>query len=208
MNRNSELNIDEVYPLVIKAIERVGNNFKISKALILTESDLKCQLYAELSCIFRSNQYTFDSGILGTPLHTEIAFYNPNTSNYADMPVDIVILQPSNLSITKDVRIRMDKGRLTQKLPGKEYRALGDFILIELKFCKNKTGITDAFTASILQDIDKMKKIIDFNSDDIIKGVSVVFNKTDRYCEKFDSEILRANFKDVEVIYKSSDVIF
>lgn len=92
-----EFNVDTIFPMVVSAIDRVGERFLENKGSIITESDLKCQIYSELRSFLREDEETFDPNIMGTSLHTEVAFYNPNERNRADMPVDIVILDPNRL---------------------------------------------------------------------------------------------------------------
>lgn len=202
----SDFNIETIYDNVLKAIDIVGERFKNYKGLIVTESDLKCQLYSELRQFIREDLKTNDPGILGTPLHTEVPFYNPDESNYANMPVDIVIFDPSEFSIIKDPKFRFENGEITNGLPGKKYRTLGDTILIELKFNKQKNGITKSFNNSILKDIEKLETIINFNSNKVMKGISVIFNKTDNVCKEFENEVLKPIRNNIDVIYKSSNL--
>lgn len=200
------IDIVSLLPSVIDAINIVGERFNHSKGLIITESDMKCQIYSELRCLISESSETYNLDILGSPLHTEVAFYNPNDSNYADMPVDIALLDPSMFSIIKDPKFRLEYGKITNGLPNKQYRTLGNTILIELKFNKNKGGITKSFTNSILRDIAKLETIIGHNSNCVMKGVSVTFNKTDKFCREFEENVLNTSRENIDIIYKSSNI--
>ena len=206
MARNFD--IEALYNQTLKAIDRVARRFADNKALIVTESDMKCQLYAEFRTFLSEDEETFENFITGSPLHTEIAFYNPNERNRADMPVDIVIMDTEQFSILKDPRFRLEDGKITNGLPGKQYRALGDCILIELKFNKLKSGITESFKNSIVKDIQKLETIISYNSDNRMKGISLIFNKTDEFCQSFIEDVLQFESESVDIIYRTSGLIF
>ena len=118
---NNNFNIDLLFPQVLEAINKVGDRFNSIKGLIISESDLKCQIYSELRNLIVEDSSTFDSGVRGSSLHSEVAFYNPNDSNLADMPVDIVLFDTSEFSILKDPKFRIEDGRITNGLPGKKY---------------------------------------------------------------------------------------
>ena len=70
MNMTIEFNIERLFPLLIAAINRVGDKFERNKALIISESDLKCQIYSELRYFVEENSQTSDSEIFGSPLHS------------------------------------------------------------------------------------------------------------------------------------------
>lgn len=193
---------------MITAINRVGCRFDQYKGLIISESDLKCQIYSELRLLINEGSQTFDEKLLGSPLHSEVAFYNPNDSNKADMPVDLVLFDTSEFSLLKDPKFRIENGKITNGLPGKQYRTLGDTILIELKLNKTKRGITKSFKNSVIRDLEKLDKIIHFNSQKLMKGICVIFNKTNKYCDDFRVEVLESNRNNIEVIYRTSNIEF
>lgn len=205
---SDDFNIEDLFPKVIAAINRVGYRFDQYKGLIISESDLKCQIYSELRLLINEGSQTFDEEIKGSPIHSEVAFYNSNDSNNADMPVDLVLFDTSEFSLLKDPKFRIENGRITNGLPGKQYRTLGDTILIELKLNKTKGGITKSFKNSVVKDIDKLDEVIQFNSQKLMKGICVIFNKTSRYCDEFRTEVLELNRTNIEVIYRTSNIEF
>ena len=71
------MNTDENKRLVTSALERLAEKCRLNRALTLTESDLKCQLYLELFQIpqFGTLNEIFDQGILGPSIHTETKFF-------------------------------------------------------------------------------------------------------------------------------------
>ncbi len=55
-------------------IKELADNATINKALILTETDLQCQIYKKLSEIKKLNKFSnTDDGFLTNKIHTEIS---------------------------------------------------------------------------------------------------------------------------------------
>jgi len=189
--RVSQVN-EKLLDRVLDKIKLVGNKFERIKGLIITESDMKCQIYSELQKLVKEDSATADKGILGSPLHTEVAYYNPNEQNYADNFIDIALFNAKQFSINKEVEIKLENNQIiTQQRPNKQYRTLGAAILIELKFCKKPYGIGSTVIDEVKYDFNKLKALIDFNSDIAqMFGVIVVFNKTNKYLQEFETEIL------------------
>lgn len=118
-----------------------------NRALILTESDLKCQVYLQLNLQpeFSGFQNTFDYGILGSSIHTETKFFDQH--GLLRQAPDLVITDANRLSITR----RIDGS----PLPSKGFHFDGSAILIELKFLKRDKHPTKNDLQKIEQDILK-----------------------------------------------------
>lgn len=131
------MNTAENRNLVKRALENVAVKCRTNRALVLTESDLKCQVYLQLSEIplFGSIQQTNDVDITSNSIHTETKFFDHN--GLLKQAPDLVLTDPDRLSI----RRRLD-GEL---LPSKGFHFDGAAILIELKFLKKdgRPSITD-----------------------------------------------------------------
>jgi hypothetical protein len=101
------------------------------------------------------------------------------------------IISTSGLSILHSVEYRpTSEGLKYRGTSTKEFEFSGNSIIIEIKFCKSKTGITSRKLSSYQADIDKIKKIqkiVAQNSNDRnkIHGIFVVFNKTNITCNEF-----------------------
>lgn len=122
------MNTDENRRLVERALEDVAFRCRDNRALVLTESDLKCQVYIKLSEVpeFGRIQQTNDVGIMSNAIHTETKFFDHN--GLLRQAPDLILTTPDRLSI----RRRLD-GHL---LPSKGFHFDGAAILIELKFLK------------------------------------------------------------------------
>lgn len=133
------------------ALSNVAERSIKNRALILTESDLKCQVYMELSQIeiFGRMAATFDDGITGSALHSETKFFNGH--GLLDQAPDLVLTDPSRLSI----RTRLD-GSL---LPTKGFHFDGEAILIELKFLRGRYEPDSRQVLRIEEDILKGKTL-------------------------------------------------
>lgn len=186
-----------------RVIISIGNEFSNKQALILSEDDLKCHLFTQLYNQYYCKSYwTMDNGILGCPIHTEIRFYNAQ-DKLTFIP-DITILNPENLSIKKRIQ--------EYGLPSKQFEFGGDAVVFELKFCKNKNGISKYNIESYKKDIEKIKEIqsINRNKGNKIFGFFVIFNKTASYIPNFEN-FLRSedyNSNQLKIIYASGNIVF
>lgn len=133
--------------LVRRALEEVANKCRDNRALVLTESDLKCQVYLQLSQIpeFGQVQQTNDVGITSNSIHTETKFFDQN--GLLRQAPDLVLTAPDRLSIKK----RLDR----DLLPSKGFHFDGAAILIELKFLKRDRVLSGTDLSKIESDILK-----------------------------------------------------
>lgn len=201
------MNINEYIPLIIQKIYELEKEFQETQGLILTEDDLKSILFSKLMNIsdLFVPKATRNQNINATSLHTEISFYD-DSGNLSIKP-DICILEPEHLSIINF----FNEEQL--RLPSKQYSFGGKAIIFELKFIRNKQGITTYdFRSQVKKDFLKIQRLLrklereGFPND--IFCFFIIFNKTNQVCYEF-KEFLEVN-KDqrYKIIYASGMVDF
>ncbi|MCC7406417.1 MAG: hypothetical protein IT288_18630 [Bdellovibrionales bacterium] len=128
-------------------LEAVAEQTRSRRAIVLTESDLKCQVYSNLIAVpeFGRFQDTFDPEVSGISVHTETKFFD--SRGLLRQAPDLVITSPSRLSI----KTRIDG----EALPSKGFHFDGSAILIELKFLKKDGRLAATDLGKIEQDILK-----------------------------------------------------
>jgi hypothetical protein len=191
-----------------RVVESLGSKFSNEQALILSEDDLKCHLFNQMYNKYYSSSYpTIEYEIKGCPIHTEIPFYDCE-GKLTHIP-DITILNPDSLSI-KNRLIGHGLPSKKLRLPSKEHEFGGDAVIFELKFCKNKTGISKSNIALYEKDIEKIKKIQAVNQDrNKIFGFFVIFNKTDKYNRHFEIFLhSEDNNNQLKIIYATANFRF
>lgn len=167
---------------IIAAIRHLENEYQSCQGLILSEDDLKCLIFKKICALIPTNNLpTADSDVTGSVLHTEIPFYDER--GRLRLKPDITIFDPRGMSIKHGLSIRIGNNRLAYgKLPSKGFEFGGKAIVIEIKFCKRKQGITAEDTNKIKGDIDKITGLMQRHNrpqaDNEILGIMVVFNKT------------------------------
>lgn len=182
MNSDSTtFNMREVFDNVLIKLRELESEFQENKGIILTEYDLQCLLFRKLYDLFSHNEATFDPQIKGSPLHTEIKFYDEN-GKLMYRP-DITIIRTENYSIIHSVADTIsfkDGTRRYKDVPSKGFEFYGDTIIIELKLRRAKNGINDV--ESIKNDWGKIKKIKELVERGGSKayGIVAIFNKTDK----------------------------
>lgn len=141
------MNNDENRRSILHALENVARKMRTQRALVLTESDLKCQVYAELlnNDVFSSVTPTFNQNITSISIHTETKFFNER--GLLSQAPDIVITDPRMLSITQSIN--------GDPVPSKMFNFIGPSILIELKFLKAKSLVNTKVLSTIGHDIMK-----------------------------------------------------
>lgn len=185
------------------AIAQLGHEYRGTQGLILTEDDLKCLIYKKLSELghLLLPRRTADDHINGVNLHSEVSWYDHN-GKLAIKP-DITILETENLSILHRVDERLS-------LPSKQFHFRGNAILLELKFIKQKSGITKASLAAIQKDIAKISHLYERHEvRNSIFCFFVVFNKTQRACREFQQFLYDNRDSNwFKVIYETGNVQF
>ena len=196
----------DIFNDVLKKLDELELEFQENKGIILTEYDLQCLLFCKLYHyhLLRHNEYTFDNNIKGSPLHTEISFFNENKK--LSYRPDITIIETKNYSIIHSVAdiITIKDGYIQyDKTSSKGFEFCGDAIIIELKFIHDTNGIKQI--RGIKNDyykINKIKKLVERNGQNKVYGIVAVFNKTDRKSDECSNYIaLRDNESDVRVKY-------
>lgn len=133
-------------------VSELQNEATNNKALILTETDLQCQLYKNLSEIDLLNEMSLtNDGFLTNKIHTEISWYSEDNSDRLSIRPDITLLEPENLRITS----RFD-GR---PLPSKGLHSVDGGIIFELKFDRNLKTISEKNFQGIVKDIQSIETI-------------------------------------------------
>lgn len=141
------MNSDDNRKLVTGSLQSVANYCRKFQGLVLTESDLKCQVYCELisSKVFGEPKKTLNAGIYSIPVHTETKFFD--TSGLLTQAPDLVITDVDRLSILNSTD--------GSPLPSKEFHFDGSSILIELKFLRRKGRANRNEIRKIEEDIQK-----------------------------------------------------
>lgn len=172
----------ELAESIINELQSLEKEFQEHKALLLTEDDLKCHVFKRIHSFIPDNTQTIDSDISGSALHSEVKFFDENGK--LTLVPDLTVISPVNMSIYHSVEFRItNKGPRYGPLPSKSFEIGGDAIIIELKFCREKTGITEADIASYQTDLDKIKQLQTLvlnrsGGRDKLFGIVAIFNKT------------------------------
>ena len=168
--------LNEILEKVLEKLDELQSDFQENKGIILTEHDLQCLLFHKLYDLFTHDKETDDIEIKGSPLHCEIPFFDEERK--LRLRPDIAIIDPKGYSIIHSIEDRY------KETPSKEFSFYGDAIVIELKFCRAKRGITKI--EGFENDFEKIKKIKGMNSNNRIYGIVAIFNKTDKRSKIFD----------------------
>lgn len=193
-------------------IAEIEQEYQKTQGLILTEDDLKCLFYRKLMQIpnLSKRTRTNDKKIYAKPIHTEVSWYDDDGK--LTIKPDITILEPEHLSI-----LHKYGGQGKLRLPSKQFAFYGKAIIFELKFVRNKTGITlksfNGSNNSIMKDYDKIQKLFErLESQERPNEVFcyfVIFNKTNIKCSEFDSFIQQnGESSRHKIIYATGNVNF
>ena len=167
-------------------IQELFDLSQINKALILTETDLQCQLYMKLNEInYLAETSQTDDGFLTNKIHTEISWFSDNNTDRLSIRPDITLLEPQNLKITS--------GFNGTPLPSKGLHSVDGGIIFELKFDRNLRTISEKTFEGVVKDIRNFETIYNRFSDiglgDWIYGYFVLLiksNNTVRNIDKID----------------------
>ena len=151
---NTVLLSEANHKAVNDAIDRVYAHAREVPGLILTESDLKCHLFIELSKWpeFSTPIQTQEGGIFATPLHTEVSWFDKNEQ--LTIKPDVTILSPEHLSIFYK--------RHTRELPPrKQFSFDGQAFIFELKFIRGPDEFTSSKLKKIKGDFKKIESLFE-----------------------------------------------
>ena len=133
-------------------IGELANFATVNKALILTETDLQCQIYKKLSEIEDLNTFSnTNDGFLTNKIHTEISWFSDNNTDRLSIRPDITLLEPRNLRITSRFN--------GTPLPSKGLHSRDGGIIMELKFDRNLKTISKKNLKGIIKDIQSIETI-------------------------------------------------
>ncbi|MGO8762687.1 MAG: hypothetical protein ACLP2P_01645 [Desulfobaccales bacterium] len=196
---------------IIREIRNISDEYQKNQGLILSEADLKCHIFRKIyDLIPNHNMITHDPEITGSPLHSEIRFYDEDGK--LRLVPDITILDPAGMSIKHGMSIRIKGKHLAYgKIPSCGFEFTGRLIVIEIKFEKSRKGISKATVQKIRDDLEKIARLMGIgnqsNEDDVL-GIMVIFNKTDKYDSSF-KQLLQEyeSNKTLKIIYGTGNVI-
>lgn len=180
----------EIKNKILNKLSYLEREYQEAKGIILTESDLHCLLFHKLHDLFDHYQNTSDNFIQGSPLHSEITFFNEHGKLF--YKPDITIIEPNNYSIIHSISdvIIQDENIYYKPTASKKFSFGGDAIIIELKFCRDENGIRKIGRyQEDLRKIKRIKKLVEKNIGNKVYGILVIFNKTDKKTEIFESFI-------------------
>lgn len=199
---------------IIREIRNISDDYQKNQGLILSEDDLKCHIFRKIYDLIQDyhSMGTHDPNITGSPLHSEIRFYDEDGK--LSLAPDITILDPGGMSIKHGMSIRIKDNRLAYgKLPTKSFEFKGKAIVIEIKFEKSMKGISEATIQKIRNDLGKFNRLMERHNrpseDNNIFGIMVVFNKTDK-CNKLFTQLVQdyETNENVIIVYGTGNVIF
>jgi hypothetical protein len=175
----------EIFNKILEKLSELELDFQKNQGIILTEYDLQCLVFHKIYDLFSHDMATFDLNIKGSPLHTEIKFFNDKGKLY--YRPDLTIIKPDNYSIIHSIAefvIKEDKIKY-KPTSSKEFEFGGDSIIIELKYCRGKMGISkiDSFNAD-LKKIQEIKGLVENDNSSKVYGIVAIFNKTDKKIDK------------------------
>lgn len=136
-------------------IEELFNMAFENKALILTETDLHCQLFKklyEIEYLSELSPTADEAGFITNKIHTEISWYDDN--DILSIRPDLTLLLPENLKIAS--------GFQGMPLPSKGLHSVDGGIIFELKYDRELHTISNAHTMDgIFKDIRNFKRVLD-----------------------------------------------
>lgn len=198
----------DILGIINKSLQILEMEWQDSQGLLLSEDDFKHHLLRIMyqNKVFLEKTVTRDLDIKGSPIHSEINFFDENQE--LKIKPDISILNPENLSIAHSLQKFVFKnGRLIYaNTTGKSFEFTGEAIVIELAFIKKNNGITHKRDIEkIREDFNKINQLIRINGNSI-KGFIAVFSKSNNYSKEFGdlkSEI--ANNSSIQFYWGSSN---
>ncbi len=195
--------MDDLRAQIDNVIERLALEYSAAPASILTESDLQCLLVSRLMGLeaLRGDRPTRDAGIRGTMVHSEVPWFDEKGRLW--LRPDVTILEPRNLGIFRG----LDGARL----PRKGFHFDGRAIIFELKFVRERTGVTARYVASIRRDLDKVSRLLQKvereGARDELSAYFVLFSKVDQRSAEFLDLVAEYTADDrLRIIDRSSGV--
>lgn len=218
-------------PKIERIIDKIEKEYQNTQGLILTEDDLKCNLYKKLSAIAELNKpvRTQDHHIFASYVHSEVSWYGEMSGPSPKLAIkpDITILDPEHLSIlhgyepiiksqspsqiSERPNIGYSISSRPPQLPSKQFAFAGKAITFELKFARE--GISDKMLYLIKHDYCKIMRLFrildDRGEGNSLFSYLIIFDKYRERLEKGKfANFLRANKSSPrhKIIYKTGDV--
>jgi len=203
---NDEMNLLalENHSSILAAVKNVHKFCCATPGALLTEGDLQCHLFRELSLIgaFSKPARTQESQISATFIHTQVPWFD--AQGKLTVRPDITILDPLHLN----VRYRLGSVKAP---PSKGFHFDGRAFIFELKFIRGPRGIGETELARIQKDFDKIEKLFSrLEQDGDADHVFCYFVIFSRYKIAYDNlNSVISSHRDTghwEFLYKSLDV--
>lgn len=193
----------EFRKLIEPTIQALADDYRRAPGLILTEDDLKFHLVSRLLQLpGMSDTVATVDGVLGTKIHTEVPWFDEHGKLY--IRPDITILDPGQLSIFHSIQ----EG---YRLPNKGFNFEGGSIIFELKFIRERAGVTKECASHVQRDLDKIRRLFDRierdeGGDDLF-CYFVIFSKVGAKVPEFDRLLANGAPNDrCRVIYETANV--
>lgn len=193
---------DQLISEVKTKISEVADEYALSPGIILSEDDLKCHIFSKLVPLLNHRTPTSDDRVFASPLHTEIKFLD--SSGRLSLRPDITIIDPINLTIKKSRGIDLSR---------KGFVFWGSSLIIEIKFCKAKSGISKKHIESYNADCQKMleihRRLYANEHTTRMHGIFVAFNKTNKGNRAFNE--FKAQYdgnEKIDIMYGTGNFIF
>ena len=187
---HSALAMDHIRPEIEAKIKQLADDYRSAPGTILTEDDLKCLLVSRFLEIpeLRRPRLTADAQVLGSMVHAEVSWFDENRQ--LRIKPDITILDPKALSVFRNL------GREV-RLPRKGFSFTDNSIIFELKFIRDRRGVTQASVSKIRRDLAKVDRLFDKlardGEADELFCYFVIFSKIARRVSEFDELIKLVN---------------
>jgi hypothetical protein len=204
---------EQLVRIILGELNRIEKEYQFSQGMILSEDDLKCHLFSKLRALLPQAEPTFNPEVFGSCLHAEVKFFDEE--ELLTIRPDISIIDPRHLSIYHSVEFEVKRGKAKyNNYSSKCFEVGGSAIVVELKFCRDHNGISDAELSAYKDDLEKINRLQKIvcsrsNGHDKIYGIFAVFNKTNIGAEKVAS--LKTGYDtlpDIHLVYATGNVDF
>lgn len=184
------MNFNELTRQIERSIARLGFEYHLAPASILTEYDLKSRLHHLLRSLpaARRPVCARHRKLPAVVAHSDLSWFDED--GQLRIRPDITMLEPEHLQLpdwtSRSVLdpfagcgYRFHRGN---RLPSKQFAFSGDAITLELKFARN--GIDNAMARLIRKDFQKMNRLFrildDRGEGESIFSYLVIFNRLDQ----------------------------
>ena len=184
------MNFNKLTRQIERSIARLGFEYHLAPASILTEYDLKSRLHHLLRSLPATRRPVFPRHrkLPAMVAHSDLSWFDED--GQLRIRPDITMLEPEHRQLPDwtshsvldpfaGCGCRFHRGN---RLPSKQFAFSGDTITLELKFARN--GIDNAMARLIRKDFQKMNRLFrildDRGEGDSIFSYLVIFNRLDQ----------------------------